>query len=330
MKRFRLNGATRLALFSALLIAGTLLATLAIGGYLNSDGAIIVVAAVAAIVFALSYVVSSLIIDRALNPLRAMTEKIKAVGRDGNYNTKIFVDFGEDELRICAAAFNEMTSKVNEHIASQRRFISDASHELVTPVAVISGHADMLLRWGKDDPEKLSESLNIIKKEALSMAALVDDLLFLSRSDNRKLAYDFQSVELSPLAAECAAERKLINPDAEITVTGSGVWNADEPSLKRVLRILLDNAVKYGGKHIKITVSDTSLSVADDGIGIAPEHVRKIFGRFYRADDSRAKATGGSGLGLAIAREIVAAHGKTIRAESEVGSGTEIFIESSP
>ncbi|GHV34109.1 hypothetical protein FACS18949_09550 [Clostridia bacterium] len=329
MKRFRPGGAARLALFSSLLIGGLFVGTLAAAGLLNMNFAPVVIAAVVGLSFVLSYLVSSLIIDRAMNPLRVMTEKIKAVGRDGNYNTKIFADFNEDELRECARAFNAMTAKVNEHIASQRRFISDASHELVTPVAVISGYADMLLRWGKDEPEKLADGLATIKREALSMAALVDDLLFLSRSDNRRLAYSFAPLDIASLASDCAAERQLISPGAAFTVTGDGTWNADEPSLKRVLRILLDNAVKYGGTHITISVSGRSLAVADDGIGIAPEHVKKIFGRFYRADDSRAKSTGGSGLGLALAREIAEAHGKTIRAESEVGAGTKIFIESS-
>jgi signal transduction histidine kinase len=282
-----------------------------------------------------SFLISSLIIDRTMNPLREMTEKLRSIA-DRHYNTKIFIDSAEEELREYAVAFNDMASKVNEHIERQKQFISDASHELTTPAAVIAGHSDMLLRWGKDDPALLAESLETIRREAFAMDDLIKNLLFFARTDSGRQQYDMRATDIRALAEECLSEQRLLHPDFQIELETDEkarlTTRADAEALKRVFRILLDNAVKYSAdkKIIRVSLAAEAgtvrISVSDMGVGMERRHTERIFDRFYRADDSRAKESGGSGLGLAIAKEIIDAHNGRIKADSAPGAGTTVTI----
>jgi signal transduction histidine kinase len=352
----KLRSATRLALLFAGIMSGAVIAVYLLFFYsftadagafsgagaaeigdpalegLPSLGMLLCMLAVVALV---SFFISSLIIDRAMNPLREMTEKLRSIaGR--NYKTQIFIDSTEDELREYAIAFNDMASKVNEHIERQKQFISDASHELTTPVAVIAGHSDMLLRWGRDDPALLADSLETIRREAFAMDELIKNLLFFARTDSGRQHYDMRAADLTALAEECLSEQRLLHPDFQIELeTGAGARlfaRADAEAIKRVFRILFDNAVKYSAddKYIRVSLDAEAgfarIRVSDRGVGMERVHTEKIFDRFYRADDSRTRESGGSGLGLAIAREIIDAHGGAIKADSAPGAGATITI----
>ncbi len=278
--------------------------------------------------------ISSLIIDRALNPVRVMIEKVKLINKN-NFNSKIFIDSVDDELKEYAVAFNDMTSRVNEYVEKQKQFISDASHELATPITVIVGHADMLLRWGKDDKDTLDLGLITIKKEAVSMNELIENLLFFARTDNERIQYEMQAIDLTKLLHECIDEQRMIAPDFMISLEHDNPLSVvgDYDALKRVIRILVSNSVKYSQNQREIYIvakSDdqfVNVSVSDKGIGIDLPYLDKIFDRFFRTDDSRTKETGGTGLGLAIAKEIVDAHDGTILAQSQVGEGTTMTIQ---
>ncbi|MDR2088121.1 MAG: HAMP domain-containing histidine kinase, partial [Clostridiales Family XIII bacterium] len=228
---------------------------------------------------------------------------------------------------------------VNEHVEKQKRFISDASHELTTPVAVIAGHSDMLLRWGKDDPALLADSLSAIRHEALSMNALIENLLFFARTDSGNRQYHTERIDfaaLTALAEECLSEQRLLHPDFRIELRADAnakiAIRADADALRRVFRILLDNGVKYSAeaKDIRVLMDADArtvcIRVSDRGVGMERAHLERIFDRFYRADDSRTRESGGSGLGLAIAKEIVGAHGGQIKAESAPGAGTTVTL----
>lgn len=347
---FKLKSATKLALFSTAVIVVAMLVLYALLSYAFEDQLRILRAAPGALsespantlqfllipiffVVPVSYVISALIIDRVLNPVRVMIEKVKSVG-DRSFNSKLFLDTSEDELTEYALAFNQMSSKISEYIERQKQFISDASHELVTPVTVIVGHADMLLRWGKDEPDTLASGLATIKTEALAMNELIENLLFFARSDNSRIAYDRKECDLSALINECIGEQRLLYPDFEILCDNFDAPRiyADADAIRRVLRILITNSVKYSpdSKTISVTLEhdgrNIRLSVTDRGIGIDAKYLTKIFDRFYRVDDSRARETGGTGLGLAIAREILDAHGYSIAAQSAPGEGTTMTI----
>ncbi len=279
------------------------------------------------------FVISVLIIDKVLNPVRVMIEKVKSISNQ-NFNSKIFIDSAEDELREYAYAFNQMSSKISAYIDNQKQFISDASHELVTPITVIVGHTDMLMRWGKDDAETLHAGLGTIKEEALSMNELIENLLFFSRTDNKMMQYDMKRFHLTSLIEECVSEQKMLHAEFDIAYESTEPIEivADYNAIKQVIRIVFANSVKYSEhkKQIVVTVETeaqyANLSISDKGLGIEQEYLEKIFNRFFRIDDSRTRQTGGTGLGLAIAKEIIEAHGYTISAQSKPGEGTTIHI----
>jgi len=263
--------------------------------------------------------------------LRGALETINAARLD----TRLDVDGTQRELRELAAAINGMLDRINDAYNAQVRFVSDASHELRTPIAVIQGYANMLDRWGKTDETTLQESIDAIRAEADSMKALVEQLLFLARGENRTIEPKPELFDLSELAEEVCDEAKLIDPTHEfrlVTAPAPVSVSADRGLIKQAARILVDNSIKYTDPGGTITLKaevvggEAQLSVTDTGIGIAEELLPNIFDRFVRADESRTRASGGAGLGLAIAKWIVDTHGGHLDALSRVGLGTRITI----
>jgi len=251
----------------------------------------------------------------------------------GRLDTRIQIDELQDELKNVAVAINEMLDRINESYAAQARFVSDASHELRTPIAVIQGYANLLDRWGTEDENTLLESVAAIKDEAENMKDLVEQLLFLARGDSNRINIIFEMIELSELVEEVVNEFRLIDDKHEFKVDCNKVTvEADRGLLKQVLRILVDNAIKYTDSDGDILLSAVSeddfakLSVSDSGIGINPEILPNVFDRFVRADESRTRATGGAGLGLSIAQWIAARHSGHIEVLSREGIGTRITL----
>lgn len=248
-------------------------------------------------------------------------------------DTRIPVDGTQNELKTLASAINGMLDRINESYRSQARFVSDASHELRTPISVIQGYANLLDRWGKKDEKTLQESIDAIKEETANMKGLVEQLLFLARGDNNTMALQVERFELSDLAVDVLRETQMIDGGHEYDSRVTPVFiNADKSLIKQATRILIDNAIKYTppGKRITISVSGTHgyarLTVQDEGIGIEPEAVPQIFERFFRADESRARATGGTGLGLSIAKWIAERHSGHMEVLSRQDIGTRISI----
>jgi len=239
-----------------------------------------------------------------------------------------------DDLKPLAAAINEMISRIDEAYREQIRFVSDASHELRTPIAVIKGYADILSRWGSQDPDTLRESIAAISHEADSMKGLVEQLLFLARGESELIDLEFTAVDMSALGAEVIKEVRMID-DRHIfldEIAPSVPVNGDEGMLKQLLRILVDNSIKYtpdGGKiilRVEERNSRAIVSVQDEGAGIPEEAIPRIFDRFYRADESRNRETGGAGLGLSIAQWIADKHRGAIEVTSRVGIGTRMTL----
>jgi len=251
----------------------------------------------------------------------------------GRLDTRIQIDELQDELKNVAVAINDMLDRINESYAAQARFVSDASHELRTPIAVIQGYANLLSRWGTEDEKTLLESVDAIKDEAESMKDLVEQLLFLARGDSNRINMVVENIELSVLADEVVAESRLIDDSHVFKVTCNEVAvMADRGLLKQALRILVDNAIKYTDKGGEIMVAADAdggfarLSVSDSGIGIKPEILPNVFDRFVRADESRTRATGGAGLGLSIAQWITTRHNGHLEVLSREGIGTRITL----
>lgn len=262
----------------------------------------------------------------------ALAGKLEGINAS-RLDTRIQINETQDELKNLARAINSMLDRINESYRAQIRFVSDASHELRTPISVIQGYANLLDRWGKNDEKTLLESIAAIKDEAAYMKDLVEHLLFLARGDNNTITLQIDQFKLSELVMEVIHETKMIDGAhnyqtrlSEITIS------ADKALIKQALRILVDNAIKYtpsGGNIIVIVAREgeyAKLSVQDDGIGISPEAIPLIFDRFYRADESRTRTTGGSGLGLSIAKWISVRHGGYMEVTSREGIGTKITI----
>ncbi len=307
---------------------------------------------VQAIYFIYSLFFGSVKLHKILRPLTRITEAAQAFSRE-TLDEQVFhqlesavsridplvadaqLHTGNSELAGLEAAVNSLLERMRQSYHQQTRFVSDASHELRTPIAVIQGYATMLDRWGKDDPEVLEESIIAIKSEAEHMQHLVEQLLFLARSDSGRNPLTLSYFSLNEMLTEVHQEYTMIDsthlwqlrlPDAQITING------DPSMLKQALRILCDNAVKYSPSDsvIKLTLRQTAnhifFSVQDEGIGISPEDQVHIFERFYRADPSRVRQTGGTGLGLSIAQWIIARHGGKIHVLSREDIGTRMTV----
>lgn len=244
------------------------------------------------------------------------------------------ISTGDQDLASIEAALNNLLYRMQQARIQQTRFVDDASHELRTPIAVIQGHANMLDRWGKDDPAVLDESIKAIKSESENMKELIDQLLFLARGDNGRQKLTIEEIDLSSIMREVWEESMMIDPDHKYLLEDSEncFIKGDFAMIKQSIRIFVQNAAKYSpkGNNIKLAVrSDgehVSYMVQDEGIGIAGEDLSHIFERFYRSDKARNSSSGGSGLGLSIAKWIIDSHQGTVEVLSRQEMGTRITV----
>ncbi|MCL1805366.1 MAG: ATP-binding protein [Clostridiales bacterium] len=239
-----------------------------------------------------------------------------------------------NELKPLAEAINEMLTRIDDAYRSQVQFVSDASHELRTPIAVIQGYADLLTRWGTEDPETMRESIAAIRQEATAMKELVEQLLFLARGDRDFINGEWKAVNVSALGEDVRREIEMIDGAHRFTgeITPGVVVQGNEGMLKQLMRILIDNSIKYtpanGQVILRVEVKEdkAAIVVQDEGTGIPAEAVAHIFDRFYRADESRTRNTGGAGLGLSIAKWIAQRHNGQIEVVSREGIGTRMTV----
>lgn len=246
------------------------------------------------------------------------------------------ISMGNSELTGLETAVNNLIGRMHESYRQQTRFVSDASHELRTPIAVIRGYADLLSRWGKDDAQVMAESVAAIQQEADNMQRLVEQLLFLARGDSGRNTFSPAPLDLAELVREAYEEYLLIDKTHHYRLKADGPLpvSGDEVMLKQALRILADNAAKFSPRESIITLGcrkngkgESCLSVQDNGAGIAGEDLPHIFERFYRADPARVRGQGGgTGLGLAIAKWIVDRHSGYFDVYSREGVGTRITV----
>ena len=242
---------------------------------------------------------------------------------------------GDPDLQGLETAVNDLLDRMQAAYSQQSRFVSDASHELRTPIAVLKGYADLLERWGKHDPQVRDEAILAIQQEAERMNRLVEQLLFLARGDSGRIPLQLCPLDLAELMKEVWEESRMIDPDHEWVLDAPQpvTYTGDRDMLKQAMRILSDNAAKYtpAGKTITLRAfSDTAgkayLVVRDEGMGIKSEDAAHVFDRFYRSDPARSRQSGGAGLGLAIADWIVARHGGHVEVYSWEGVGSRFTI----
>lgn len=316
------------------LLIGALATHFTISNYINyTEG--LFISAVVSTLFGLFIMISIgvKVAKKVLAPIEQMTEDIKEISSN-SLDKRLNVSTAKDELKDLAIAFNGMLDELHEMYDKQSMFVSDASHELRTPIAVIQGYSSMLDRWGKNDEAVLSESLSAIKTEAENMKALVEKLLFLARADKNRIVLDKEFFDIAALMNDILRETEMIAPNH--TIRGElhfdGQLFGDSNSIKQALRVFIDNSIKYTPENGNILIAlnkaenHVIISIEDTGIGIPKDDVPHIFDRFYRADKSRTKETGGNGLGLSIAKWILDQHHCQVFVDSTVDVGTKITI----
>ena len=288
--------------------------------------------------------------ERLLTPLKRMAETAQTL--DKTFDTRKYHDLeetisqlevgtenarietGDRDLQGIEQAINGLLRRTHEAYRQQTRFVSDASHELRTPISVIRGYADMLDRWGKNDETVRDEAIAAIRKEAEGMQRLVEQLLFLSRGDSGRQHLDMQRVDLTQIAREICEEMGMVDPEREFLLqeTAPVYAKGDAGMLKQCARILTENAMRYSAPGERVTLKtfindkkESCLCVQDNGIGMRPEDVPHIFERFFRSDKARTRE-GGTGLGLAIAKWIADAHNASFDVITREGVGTRITL----
>ncbi|AWT34227.1 two-component sensor histidine kinase [Deinococcus arenae] len=273
-----------------------------------------------------------LLAGQALLPLRRVQRAAERIGGQ-NLTERVPVPQTGDEVESLATALNAMLGRLEGSFEAQRRFTSDASHELRTPVTAISGHASYLLRRTNPTGQQ-QESLKIIQSESARLTNLIASLLQLARSDSGALALQRGPILSALFLSEIVRELAPLAQAQQTTLTSVGedvTFEADADRLKQVLINLVSNALKAGAQTVTLRSErvddDVRLSVQDDGPGIPEDQLERLFDRFYRLEDSRSRDQGGAGLGLSIARGIVDAHGGRIWLDSEVGRGTTAYVQ---
>lgn len=257
--------------------------------------------------------------------IRAETERITA----DDLSRRVPVPPSDDEIARLATTVNRMLDGLQRAHDSQRRFVSDASHELRSPIAVIRQHAEVALRH----PERASvaDLATTVHAENLRLQALVEDLLLLARADEQLLDLRATILDLDDLVFEEAARLRTCT-DLRIDTTGvsAGRVRGNDGGLRRVLRNLGDNAARHAGTRITFQLHQQDgsviLTVADDGPGIPQSDRERVFERFVRLNQARSRDQGGAGLGLAIVAQLVAVHHGSVHADANPSGGATIRI----
>ena len=274
---------------------------------------------------------SSVTLSRILiQPIERLIETMTQSRRAGTFETISMPSKGKDEMAQMVVTFNEMMAQLEENFIQQEQFVSNASHELKTPLTVIESYARLLKRRGFDNREVAEESVDAILGESVRMKEMIEQLLELARS-NKQLAYQFKEVNLNeeiektlqPMRQAYAREFTYEGISRAVVVT-------DAEKFRQLLYILLDNARKYSETLIRVTMEESEvgyvISIIDYGNGIPKEALPHLFTRFYRVEEDRSRKTGGTGLGLAIAKELSDGLGITLKVESIEGMGTTIRL----
>ncbi len=271
---------------------------------------------------------------RALKPVDEITMAARMVGID-NLSLRLRTPQTGDELQRLTEVWNVMLGRLEGAVTTLSQFAADASHELRTPLAIIRTSAELALRRARS-PESYRESLREIADEAERMTQLVEDLLYLARSDAQSSEMPRAPLDVRDLLQDVVTELRSIAEVRQIRIrlvtpeSRGAAISGNRPALRRLFLVLLDNALKYSrpGSDVAVTISEhdseVSVTIQDFGIGISPADLPHIFKRFYQAD--RARRDGGFGLGLSLAENIAQTHGALIEVKSEEGSGAAFRV----
>jgi two-component system phosphate regulon sensor histidine kinase PhoR len=289
------------------------------------------------------FAVSTLVSKRISRPMVDIARSVEEI-RSGNLEKHVSVR-SDDEIGRVAQAVNELVEKLKTDIVQLKKleqvrseFLGNVSHELRTPIFSLQGFLETLLDGAIDDPNVNRDFLKKASLHASRLDDLLSDLINISQieSGEMKMSFRYFAVndfleqvvsEMKPTAVKRKISLELQTMETEVEVLG------DKERLKQVMVNLIDNAIKYNGNNGEVVVSSARtdgkvrITVSDTGVGIAKEHLGRIFERFYRVDKERSREAGGTGLGLAIVKHIVEAHGSGVDVQSETGKGSSFSFE---
>ncbi|MCM2606948.1 HAMP domain-containing histidine kinase [Rossellomorea marisflavi] len=266
-----------------------------------------------------------------MRPISNMIKTMEEIETSGVPKTISIEKRENDELQTMAQTFNRMISRIQGNMAKQAQFVSDASHELKTPLTVIKSYANLLRRHGVENKEIADEAIQAIHSEATRIQKMTDTFLDLADLEKENVL-EISQIDLVALSRSSIKQlQEVYHREISLHTDASRVIiPADELKIKQVIIILLDNAMKYSSDKIDVYIEKVGdlavLRVKDYGIGIPKEEITNIFERFYRVDKARSRETGGTGLGLHIARSIMKLHLGEINIRSEDGKGTEVEL----
>ena len=275
-------------------------------------------------------------------PFTAITDTARSISSTGDLSRRIELSPGTDELHVLADTYNMMFQRLQTSFESEKDFISDSSHELRTPTAIIRAQCEYALSEPRSDEEYV-ESLEVINRQSNRMNLVISQLLSFTRLEQGTQKLELEKIDLGEFVGELCMDMEAIGR-SDITLTYEtkpGLYiNADITLLSRMITNLISNAYKYGkeGGFIKVRVDTDNkenagfalIKVEDNGIGIAKEDLDKIFRRFYRGDKSRAQDPQGdtsTGLGLAFVEKIANLHGGSVSARSRQGEGSLFTVK---
>ncbi|MFC1568008.1 sensor histidine kinase [Pseudomonadota bacterium] len=272
---------------------------------------------------------------RALKPINEITSTARAVAA-GDLSRRLQSDVQDKEISILVKSLNKMFEDLESSFMAQKRFTADASHELRIPLTILKGEVEVALRHPRSEEDYkhlLKQHLDIIER----MQRIVNDLLTLARADAGLLELAQEPVDLSLLLQEVAQHHLILFAENHINLSMDVQDNleviGDAGHVERVIFNLLNNAFKYAPEHSTVSLSahaehnSAVIRIRDEGPGISEAHQLRLFDRFYRADEARARNEGGgAGLGLAICKRIVEAHKGEIGVNSKEGEGAEFFV----
>ncbi|MBM7652099.1 sensor histidine kinase [Neobacillus cucumis] len=266
-----------------------------------------------------------------MRPISNMIKTMEEIEKSGVPKKIIMQNETKDELQTMASTFNRMIDRLQENMVKQSQFVSDASHELKTPLTVIKSYANLLRRHGLENKEMADEAIHAIHSEANRIQKMTETFLDLANLEKENIL-EINKVELVSLCdiilkqLKDVYKREIILSFEEKPIT----IYADELKIKQVIIILLDNAIKYSHDKIEVFLErnheNAIIHIKDYGIGIPENEIANIFERFYRVDKARSRETGGSGLGLHIAKSIIKLHKGDIKIKSKEGSGTDVEV----
>ena len=276
-----------------------------------------------------------LIINKAMEPVTKIRKTASTIAESKDLSQRINLGNGNDEIYSLAKTFDKMLEKLEVQLKKEKQFTSDASHELRTPISVILSECE----YGYDcvdDIEGMKEVLESIRTQGNKMSKLVSGLLMISRMDNEKLKLNLEETDIGELLSFICEEQKEIHQDSKVSlieeIQPNVLCNIDRLLITRVVINILSNAYQYigSGNEIKVSLVDTKdnveISIQDNGIGIAPENIDKIWDRFYQVDSSRNMGDSSSGLGLSMVKWIVEKHGGKINVISQLNVGSTFTV----